>query len=159
MTATPCRRPDPGLIRAVLKAPADPLPRMLLADWYREHMDDETADALMAGKWMPVDDLTAAACVALADCDNLLGGFAERFIRDVCRPIADGWRNRTTVPTTPQVPNDNLFMVRATASRVTPKQLLWVWRLVWSHRGALRSEVLSRRAAELLTGVVEDFKP
>ena len=162
---TPYRRPDIGLVRALLLNPKDTLARAMLSDWYREHGDDKAAD-LLGGKSgrLPVDDWTAAACLKLNGCTFAPGSWDKRFVQDVCQPVANWWQDRQLVdPPEGWQPGAVryrgpavLLVAKGADDNLTIKQTLWVWKLAKKYRRQINDKTLQRRAAELLEGCTDD---
>lgn len=154
------RRPDVGLLRAVLAAPDDPLPRQVLADWYDEQGEPSVATALRTGRRMPVDDLTVAACRALVAIDGE-SRWQRQFIDSACRPVVE-WADVNNRPgsgfATVRALGVEMQVVVAVADRLTPKQVYWVWRIVWERRRDVRDKSLVERAHLLLTGVCKGIE-
>lgn len=134
-----------ALLRSILDTPDDDLPRLIAADWCDEHGYAAEAECLRTTKpkRLPVDEWTVRACEQLP---LLLQ--RNRFVQDVCPgvvPFGTGRVERSEG-------NDHMFLWLAEnpKDRLSPKQFLWVWKLVLKYRGHLQPDLVAR-ADELLT--------
>jgi hypothetical protein len=141
MTAADAREFD-GFRRWILDRPDDAMGWMVAADWCADHGHPNEEQSLRS-KRVPLDDWDVAACEAL-----LALGLPGHFIQDVCRNVVAFGAERVTVDSERVSPL--AAVLTDIRDRLSPKQLLWVWRLVLKYRRRIGRACLAERARELL---------